>query len=101
MSSELNAPAAIGHALHEAHRYDRSRASARAGLIAAIPVAGMLALGTVIGEPVEAVTMGAGAMLGGVAWRAAGPDNPPLGTMAAAVLGLGIATFAGSASGRY
>ena len=45
--------------------------------------------------------MGAGAMLGGVAWRAAGPDNPPLGTMAAAVLGLGIATFAGSASGRY
>lgn len=101
MSTELTVPAALGRAVRETLNFDRSRVSLRAGVIAAIPVAGMLAFGTAIGQPVAAVTLGAGAMLGGVAWRAAGPDNPPVGTMAAAVAGLGLATFAGSASGRY
>jgi fusaric acid resistance family protein len=101
MSGELNATSALGRALREARGFDRSRVSPRAGLIAAIPVAGVLGLGTVIGRPVAAVTMGAGAMLGGVAWRAAGPDDPPVGTMVAAIAGLGVATVAGSASGRY
>ena len=99
--SELSARAVLADAVRDARSFDRSRVSIRAGLIAAAPVAGMLALGTIIGRPVIAVTMGAGAMLGGVAWRAAGPDHPPVGTMAAAVAGLGLATFAGSASGRY
>ena len=100
-SVELSAPAVIARAVRDAGSFDRSRVSLRAGVIAAIPVAGMLALGTLIGRPVIAVTLGAGAMLGGVAWRAAGPDDPPIGTMLAAVAGLGLATFAGSASGRY
>lgn len=101
MSSELNAPAAIGLAVREAHRFDRSRVSIRVGLVAALPVVASLSLGTAIDRPDVAVTMGAGAMLGGVAWRAAGPDQPPLGTMAAAVLGLGAATVAGSATGGH
>jgi uncharacterized membrane protein YgaE (UPF0421/DUF939 family) len=98
---ELNASTVIARAIRDARRFDRSRVSLKVGLIAAIPVAGMLALGTLIGRPVIAVTLGAGAMLGGVAWRAAGPDDPPVGTMAAAVAGLGLATFAGSVSGRH
>jgi uncharacterized membrane protein YccC len=100
-SSELNAPAAIGRAVREVRQFDRSRVSIRAGLVAATPVAGMLALGTLIGRPAVAVTLGAGAMLAGVAWRAAGPDDPPVGTMATAVAALGVATFAGSVSGSH
>ncbi|HSO99695.1 MAG TPA: FUSC family protein [Solirubrobacteraceae bacterium] len=101
MSAETNAPAAVVQALSEARQFDRSRISPRNGLIAALPVAAVLGLGTAIGQPVAAVTMGAGAMLGGVAWRAAGPDDPPVATMVVAIAGLGLATVAGSASGRY
>jgi uncharacterized membrane protein YccC len=94
--------AAIAHAMLAFTMVDRSAVSARVGVIAAVPVAGMLAIGTAIGDPVAASTMGAGAMLGGVAWRAGGgPANPPIGTMFAAVAALGIVTVAGSASGAY
>jgi uncharacterized membrane protein YccC len=93
---------AIGQAFREAGRFDRAQVSARAGLIAAIPVAAMLALGTAIGSPSVAATMGAGAMLTGVAWRAGnGPLIPPIGTMAGAALALGAATLAGTLSGRW
>jgi uncharacterized membrane protein YccC len=89
-------------AFKEAGRLDRAKISARAGVIAAIPVAAMLALGTAIGSPSEAVTMGVGAMLTGVAWRAGdGPLVPPIGTMAGASTALAAATLAGTLSGRW
>jgi uncharacterized membrane protein YccC len=93
---------AVGQAFREAGRFDRAQVSVRAGLIAAIPVAAMLALGTAIGSPSAAVTMGVGAMLAGVAWRAGdGPVVPPIGTMAGATVALGVATLAGTLSGRW
>lgn len=86
--------------------FDRAGVSARAGFVAAIPVAGMLALGTAVGQPIAAVTMAVGAMLVGVAWRAGGgqgggPIDPPVGTMTAAALSLTFATAAGTISGRW
>src|SRR5579875_2167261 len=102
MESERSAPAAIGAALRSAVTVDRGRVSARAGVVAAIPVVAMLAIGTVIGAPVAAVTMAVGAMLVGVAWRAGGgPEVPPTATMAGAALALALATAAGTASGRW
>ncbi len=93
---------AVGQAFKEAGHFDRTGISARAGLIAAIPVAAMLAFGTAIGSPSVAVTMGVGAMLPGVAWRAGdGPLVPPIGTMAGASAALGIATLAGTLSGGW
>jgi uncharacterized membrane protein YccC len=107
--TEVQEPAATGgrtlavsHAFLDAGRVDRAQISARAGLIAAIPVAGMLALGTVLHSPSAAVTMGVGAMLTGVAWRAGnGPLIPPVGTMAGAAGALAAATLAGTLSGNW
>jgi uncharacterized membrane protein YccC len=93
---------AVGQAFREAGQFDRAKISARAGVIAAIPVAAMLALGTAAGSPPAAVTMGVGAMLSGVAWRAGdGPVVPPLGTMVGASLALGTTAFFGMLSGRW
>jgi hypothetical protein len=62
----------------------------------------MLALGTVLHSPSAAVTMGVGAMLTGVAWRAGnGPLTPPVGTMAGAAGALAAATLAGTLSGHW
>lgn len=108
----MSAPAGTTHpagrtglasrAFREAARFDRAKISARAGVIAAIPVAAMLALGTAIGSPSDAVTMGVGALLTGVAWRAGdGPLVPPIGTMAGAATALAAATLAGTLSGRW
>jgi hypothetical protein len=69
---------AVGHAFREAGHFDPAKISARAGLIAAIPVVAMMALGTAVGSPSAAVTMGVGAMLTGVVWRAGdGPLRSP------------------------
>jgi uncharacterized membrane protein YccC len=59
----------------------------------------VLAAGTAVGDPVAAVTMAAGAMLVGVAWRVGG-GRPPLATMATTTVVMGISTFAGAASGQ-
>ena len=76
---------AVGQAFRQAGRFDRAQISARAGVIAALPVAAMLAIGTAAGSPPAAVSMGVGAMLAGVAWRAGdGPLVPPIGTMVGA-----------------
>ncbi len=93
--------AVVGHALRRAAVVERGRVSLRAGVVAAIPVAGMLALGTAVGSPTAAVTMGVGAMLVGVAWRAGGPLVPPIGTMTAAAAALAIASLCGSLTGRW
>jgi uncharacterized membrane protein YccC len=93
---------AVSQAFREAGRFDRAKISARAGVVAAVPVAAMMALGTAAGSPAAAVSMGVGAMLSGVAWRAGdGPVVPPLGTMAGASLALGTTAFAGMLSGRW
>jgi hypothetical protein len=62
----------------------------------------MMALGTIIDQPVAAVTLGVGAMLVGVAWRSGeGPTTPPLGTMVAAALMLALSTVVGTVTGRW
>jgi uncharacterized membrane protein YccC len=93
---------AAGRAFRQAGQFDRAKISARAGLVAAFPVAAMMALGTAAGSPAAAVTMGVGAMLSGVAWRAGdGPVVPPLGTMLGASLTLATTAFTGTLSGRW
>ena len=89
---------AVGAALRDAARFDRSAMSLSGGVIAAIPVIAVLALGTAISGPVAGVTMGAGAMLVGVAWRTGG-GRPPLATMAAVSVLMAFSTFVGAASG--
>jgi uncharacterized membrane protein YccC len=101
MDDRLTASTAASRAVRASAQLDRTAISARSGLIAAIPVVVMLAVGTLAGQPVAAVTMGAGALLSGVAWRGGGgPITPPLGTMAAAAVSLTVATLAGSLSGQ-
>jgi len=88
----------LSTAVHDAARFDRTAVSARGGLLAAIPVAGMLTLGTVAWDPVAGVTMGAGAMLVGVAWRIRG-GRPPLGVLTADSFAMSLATFVGCVTG--
>lgn len=98
---ELTTAGAAGRAVRSATRVNRSAVSVRAGVIAATPVAGALALGTAAGRPVAAVTMAVGAMLVGVAWRAGGPAQPPIATMIAAAGALTVATVTGTLSGTW
>jgi uncharacterized membrane protein YccC len=100
--SEAGTTAAVGQAFRQASDFDRAEISVRAGLTAAVPVATMLALGIALGSPTAAVTMGVGAMLAGVAWRAGnGPLIPPVGTMVAATGALTLCTLAGTLTGRW
>jgi uncharacterized membrane protein YccC len=93
---------AVGQAFLRAGQFDRAKISARAGVVAAVPVAAMMALGTAAGSPAAAVSMGVGAMLAGVAWRAGdGPLVPPLGTMVGASAALAVTALAGMLSGRW
>jgi uncharacterized membrane protein YccC len=93
---------AVGHAFLDAGSFDRAKISVRAGVVAAIPVAAMMALGTAAGSSAASVTMGVGAMLAGVAWRAGdGPIVPPIGTMVGASAALTTTALAGMLSGRW
>ncbi len=58
----------------------------------------MLALGTITWSAVAGVTMGAGAMLVGIAWRVQG-GRPPLAVMATDALVMSLSTFVGSLTG--
>lgn len=58
----------------------------------------VLAIGIAIGKPVWGVTMGAGAMLVGIAWRVTG-GRPPLAVMATDAAGMAISTFVGCITG--
>lgn len=84
--------------MREAARFDRRAISAPAGLLAAIPVVSVLALGTIAWSAVAGVTMGAGAMLVGIAWRVQG-GRPPLAVMATDALVMSLSTFVGSLTG--
>ena len=63
-------------AVRQAARFDRQLVSLSAGLLAAIPVVVVLGGGIAGGDPVAGVTMGAGAMLVGIAWRTAAGGRP-------------------------
>jgi uncharacterized membrane protein YccC len=85
-------------AVRQAGRFDRRAVSWRGGLLAAIPVVLALGIPIAAGDPVAGATMGAGAMLVGIAWRVQG-GRPPLGVMGADALLMALATFAGCVSG--
>lgn len=89
---------AVGVAVRKAAHFDRDLVSLRSGLLAAIPVVATLGGGLAANAPVAAVTMGAGAMLVGIAWRT-GSGRPPLAAMATDAAGMACATFAGAVTG--
>jgi uncharacterized membrane protein YccC len=89
---------AIGSALREATRFDRSAVSIAGGLIAAIPLTACFGVAVAAGDPVAAATMGAGAMLVGVAWRVSG-GRPPVALLSVDALLMALSTFLGSATG--
>jgi uncharacterized membrane protein YccC len=91
-------PSALGSAVRAAARFDRSVISFSAGLLAAIPVVTVLGIGIALGDPVPGVTMGAGAMLVGIAWRVTG-GRPPLAVMAVDAGVMALSTFVGSVTG--
>jgi uncharacterized membrane protein YccC len=91
-------PGAVGSAVLAAARFDRSVVSFSAGLLAAVPVVAVLGIGIAIGDPVQGVTMGAGAMLVGIAWRVTG-GRPPVAVMAVDASIMALSTFVGSVTG--
>ena len=93
-------PAALTQAVRAAARFDRGAISISAGLLAAIPVVTLLAGGIILNQRVAAVTMGAGAMLVGIAWRITG-GRPPLALMATDAALMAVSTFVGSITGAY
>ena len=94
----LRTTVAVSRAVREAARFDRKLVSFDAGLLAAVPVVAVLTIGIAIGKPVWGVTMGAGAMLVGIAWRVTG-GRPPLALMATDAVGMALSTFIGSVTG--
>ena len=86
-------------AVRQAGRFDRRAISWRGGILAAIPVVAVLGIPIAAGDPVTGVTMGAGAMLVGIAWRVQG-GRPPLAVMGADALLMALATFLGCVSGN-
>ena len=89
---------AVTTAVRAAAHFDRSGVSLAGGLLATIPVVVVLGVGIAIGKPVAGVTMGAGAMLVGIAWRVTG-GRPPVGVMAIDALGMALSTFVGCVTG--
>jgi uncharacterized membrane protein YccC len=98
----VNRPApergSLATAVRDAARFDRRAVSAAAGLQAATPVIAMLALGSIAWDPVAGVTMGAGAMMVGIAWRVGG-GRPPLAVLATDAVVLSLSTFVGCLTG--
>jgi uncharacterized membrane protein YccC len=92
------ARSAISAALRQAISFDRSAVSIAGGLIAAIPLTACFGVAVAAGDPVAAATMGAGAMLVGVAWRVSG-GRPPVALLSVDALLMALSTFLGSASG--
>jgi uncharacterized membrane protein YccC len=90
--------AALTTAVRAAARFDPSLVSFGAGLLAAIPVASVLGGALAFGAPVAGVTMGAGAMLVGIAWRVSG-GRPPLAVMATDAGVMALSTFVGCVTG--
>jgi len=85
----------------QAASFNPRRVGLRHGLIAALPVLGVLALGTALNQPAAAVTMAVGALLVGMSWLAGdAPHEPPVGTMVFDSVIIGLATAAGTFAGN-
>jgi uncharacterized membrane protein YccC len=89
---------ALSGAMRDALQFDRHAISVQGGLLAAIPVAAVLAIGTIAWSAVAGVTMGAGAMLVGVAWRVSG-GRPPIAVLAIDAALMSLSTFVGCITG--
>ncbi len=89
---------AVTSAVRAAAHFDRRGVSVAGGLLAAIPVVIVLGVGIAIGRPVAGVTMGAGAMLVGIAWRVTG-GRPPVAVMTIDALVMSVSTFVGCVTG--
>jgi uncharacterized membrane protein YccC len=85
-------------AVQDAGRFDRRAVSMEAGVLAAIPVVAMLALGAIAWSAVAGATMAAGALLVGIAWRVRG-GRPPLGVLATDAVVMSLSTFVGCVTG--
>ena len=88
----------LAAALRDATQFDRRAISVQGGLLAAIPVAAVLAVGTAVWSSVAGVTMGAGAMLVGIAWRVTG-GRPPVALLATDATVMATSTFVGCVTG--
>jgi uncharacterized membrane protein YccC len=91
-------PGALTVAIRDAARFERRELDVASGLLAAIPVAAVLAIGSLAWSAVAGVTMGAGAMLIGTAWRVGG-GRPPLVVLAIDATLMSLSTFVGSVTG--
>ncbi len=87
-------------AIRKAGHFDRRAVSIAGGLLAAIPVVAVLTIGTVAWSAVAGVTMGAGAMLIGIAWRIRG-GRPPLAVLTIDAVVMSISTFVGCVTGSH
>jgi uncharacterized membrane protein YccC len=85
-------------AVQQAARFDRRAVSLQSGLLAAVPVVAVLAVGTIAWSAVAGVTMAAGAMLVGIAWRVRG-GRPPLAVLATDAAAMSLSTFVGCVTG--
>jgi uncharacterized membrane protein YccC len=85
-------------AIRAAAQFNRDLISVGGGLLAAIPVFATLGIALAFNEPVPAVTMSAGAMLVGIAWRVSG-GRPPLAVMATDATMMALATLLGCVTG--
>jgi uncharacterized membrane protein YccC len=99
-SSDASSPerGSLAVAVQDAAHFDRRAVSIQAGLLAAIPVVAVLAVGTIAWSAVAGVTMAAGAMLVGIAWRVRG-GRPPLGVLAVDAVVMSLSTFVGCVTG--
>lgn len=98
LGSASSEPAALTLAVRQAASFDPRLVSVTAGLLAAVPVVAVLGGGLAAQDPVAGVTMGAGAMLVGIVWRAGG-GRPPIALMAADAVVMSASTFLGSVTG--
>ena len=98
VSEGSSSAAVVTAAVREAGRFDGDLVSVRAGLLSAIPVVAVLGGALAANDPVAGATMGAGAMLVGIAWHSGG-GRPPLAMMATDAVLMGCATFVGSVTG--
>ncbi|HET6870301.1 MAG TPA: FUSC family protein [Solirubrobacteraceae bacterium] len=96
--SESAERGSLAVAVHAAARFDRRAVSVQSGLLAAIPVVAVLTVGTVAWSAVAGVTMAAGAMLVGIAWRVRG-GRPPLAVLATDAFAMSFSTFVGCVTG--
>lgn len=90
--------AAVADAVRAAARFNRRMVSIDGGALAAVPVAAALGGGLALGHVVPGVTMAAGAMLVGIAWRVTG-GRPPLALMTVDAVIMALSTFVGCVTG--